>query len=133
MNFNQITLAGNVANDPEMRLTASGKAVTSFNLAINEGPRDNQKTLFVRVSCWEKLAETVSQYLVKGQGVLISGRLDASRAYTRQNGELGASTEVTALTVQFGAKPRGQDGDTEARPAQTAKPSKPEETPDIPF
>lgn len=104
MNLNQITLAGNVSSDVEMRYTASGKAVTSFNMAINEGSGEKKTTLFVRVSCWEKLAEVVSQYLTKGQQVLISGRLAPSRAYARKDGELAASTEITANVVQFGAK-----------------------------
>ncbi len=111
--------------------------MTSFNLAINEGPRDNQKTLFVRVSCWEKLAETVSQYLTKGQGVLVSGRLEASRAYVNKAGEMASSTEVTAFSVQFGAKPQGKEGNAEARPAQAARQTKPATTPsddaDLPF
>lgn len=126
MNLNQITLAGNVSSDVEMRYTPSGKAVTSFNMAINEGSGEKKTTLFVRVSCWEKLAEVVNQYLTKGQGVLISGRLAPSRAYTRKDGELAASTEITANVVQFGAK-SSKSGDTSASAAGT------EDTEDIPF
>lgn len=126
MNLNQITLAGNVSSDVEMRYTPSGKAVTSFNMAINEGSGEKKTTLFVRVSCWEKLAEVVNQYLTKGQGVLISGRLAQSRAYIRKDGELAASTEITANVVQFGAK-SSKSGDTSASATST------EDTEDIPF
>ena len=111
MNLNQITLAGNVSSDVEMRYKASGKAVTSLSMAINEGSGEKKNTLFARVSCWEKLAEVVSQYLERGQGVLVVGRLAPSRAYTRKDGELAASNEITANVVQFGAKSSKSGGD----------------------
>ena len=139
MNFNQVTLAGNVSSDVEMRYTPSGTPVTSFSMAINEGAKDKQTTLFVRVTCWEKLAETVSQWLTKGQGVLISGKLQPARAYVRKDGDLAASVEVTAFSVQFGAKPKGQgDTDNEPRPApaqatQRQAPAKVVDDEDIPF
>lgn len=111
MNLNQITLAGNVSSEVEMRYTPNGKAVTSFGMAVNEGSGEKKTTLFVRVTCWDKLAEVVSQYLTKGQQVLISGRLAPSRAYTRKDGEVAASTEITANVVQFGAKSSKNGGD----------------------
>ena len=111
MNLNQITLAGNVSSEVEMRYTPNGKAVTSFNMAINEGSGDKKQTLFVRITCWEKLAEVVSQYLTKGQGVLVVGKMTAPRAYQRKDGELAASAEVTAREIQFGAKSGKQGGD----------------------
>lgn len=137
MNFNQITLAGNVANDVEMRYTATGKAVTSFDVAINEGNGDTKKTMYVRVTCWEKLAETVSTYLTKGQGVLVSGKLMPSRAYVRKDGEMAASQEVTAFGVQFGPKPKGWQGDNGAETPHAAPAGKAAATPsddeDTPF
>jgi single-strand DNA-binding protein len=121
MNFNQITLAGNVSSDPELRFTPSGVAVASFSMAINEGTKDKQTTMFVRVTCWEKLGETVMQWLTKGQGVLISGKMQPARGYVRKDGDVAASNEVTAFTVQFGAKPKGWEGNTDGPPAPVAK------------
>lgn len=132
MNFNQITLVGNVSSDIEMRYTPSGTAVTSFNLAVNEGSKDKQTTLFVRITCWEKLAETAKEYLVKGQGVLVSGKMSAPRAYARKDGELAASAEVTAFTVQFGAKPKGYQDDGGGNPSALVNPT-PDVKADIPF
>lgn len=126
MNFNKIILAGNVSSDVEMRYTPSNKPVTSFNMAINEGYGENQKAMFVRVTCWEKLAETVAQYLEKGQGVLVEGRLAPARPYVRKDGELAASNEITAFSVQFGQKSsksesgEGQPRKGDAAPAQPA-------------
>ena len=120
MNLNQITLAGNVSSEVEMRYTPNGKPVTSFNMAINEGTGDKKQTLFVRITCWEKLAETVSTYLVKGQGVLVTGKMAAPRAYQRKDGDLAASAEVTAFGVQFGAKPKGAGDPTDAVSVESA-------------
>ena len=134
MNLNQVTLAGRVSSAVEMRYTSTGKPVTSFDLAINKGTGENQKTMYVRVTCWEKLAETVSQWLARGQEALVVGEMTPSRAYTRKDGELGASNEVTAFNVQFGARPKGQQGDDggNAQPASVAPPGLPNKE-DIPF
>ncbi len=69
--YQQLTLIGNLGNDPEMRYTPSGVAVTSFSLAVSrswtgkDGQRQ-EKTIWFRVSAWDKLAETASQYLDQG-------------------------------------------------------------------
>lgn len=133
MNFNKIILAGNVSSDVEMRYTPSNKPVTSFNVAINEGYGENQKTLFVRVTCWDKLAETVAQYLEKGQGVLIEGRLAAARAFARKDGELAASNEITAFSVQFGQKSSKSAGNGTQQPAASVPTGQPVEAADVPF
>jgi single-strand DNA-binding protein len=138
MNFNQITLAGNVSSDPEMRYTPSGTPVTSFSMAVNEGTKDKPTTMFVRVTCWEKLGETVMQWLTKGQGVLISGKMQPARGYVRKDSDVAASNEVTAFSVQFGAKPKGWEGNADGQPAQVVKaqasaPVKDNLDEDIPF
>ena len=76
--YQQITLVGNLGNDPEMRYTPSGVPVVSFSLAVNkswttpDGQRQDRTTWF-RVTAWRKTAEIVSQYLTKGRQVLIIG------------------------------------------------------------
>jgi len=66
-----------------------------------------ERTIWIRVSAWGKLAETCNQYLKKGRKVLVEGRLvaDAStggpRVYTRQDGTSGSTFEVSASTVRF--------------------------------
>lgn len=104
--YQQITLVGNLGNDPEMRYTPSGVPVVSFSLAVNktwvnqEGQRQD-KTLWFRVTAWRKQAETVSQYLHKGSKVLIIGEVEEARAFTDRDGNHRASLEVTAQTIKF--------------------------------
>lgn len=104
--MNQAILTGNLGSEPEMRYTPSGVPVTSFSLAVNRSWTDGNgerqtKTIWVRISCWRKLAEVVSQYLVKGSKVLVNGELEPARAYKDKDGNAAASLEVTATTVEF--------------------------------
>ena len=109
--YQQITLIGNLGNDPEMRYTPSGVPVTSFSLAVTkrwtgqDGQRQ-EKTLWFRISAWRKTAEIASQYLTKGSKVLVVGELEEARAYTDREGNLRAALEVTAQNIQF-LTPRG--------------------------
>jgi single-strand DNA-binding protein len=113
--YQQITLVGNLGNDPEMRYTPSGVPVASFSLAVSrswvgqDGQRQ-EKTTWFRVTAWRKLAETVSQYLSKGRQVLVIGEIEEARTYTDRDGNTRAALEVTAQTVRF----IGQRGDAGA-------------------
>ena len=104
--YQQITLVGNLGQDPEMRYTPSGVPVTSFSLAVNkswvnaEGQRQD-KTLWFRVTAWRKLAETASQYLTKGRQILVIGEIEEARPWTDRDGNQRASLEVTAQTIKF--------------------------------
>jgi len=110
--YQQITLIGNLGNDPEMRYTPSGVPVASFSLAVNrswtgqDGQRQDKTTWF-RISVWNKQAEIVSQYLSKGRQVLVVGEVEEARPYTDRDGNMRASLEVRAQSVRF----LGQRGD----------------------
>lgn len=104
--YQQITLIGNLGNDPEMRYTPSGVAVASFSLAVNkswttESGEKQDKTTWFRVTCWRKQAEVVSQYLGKGKQVMVVGEVEDARAFTDKSGNQRASLEVTATIVRF--------------------------------
>ncbi len=110
--YHTLIIVGNLGNDPEMRYTPTGQAVTKMSVATNRQYTASdgntvKETVWFRVTVWGKLAETCSQYLKKGNKVLIEGRLtpDPSsggpRIWTRQDGTPAASYEVTANTVRF--------------------------------
>ena len=77
--FNQITLAGNLTHDPEVRYTQSGSAVCSTGIAINERRKEGdewiEETTFIDITLWDRKAEVAAEYLRKGSPVLVSGRL----------------------------------------------------------
>jgi len=105
----QIELVGNLGRDPEMRFTPTGQAVTQFSLAVTrqwgQGDAKQKETIWVQVSTWDKLAETVAKELSKGQQVLVKGYLKPDtqtggpRVWARRDGTSGASFELTAQEV----------------------------------
>jgi len=118
--LNKVMLIGNLGADPEMRYTANGQAVTTFNLAVNRNwtGRDGERkedTEWVTVVSWDKLAETVSQYLQKGRRAFVEGRLQ-TRSWEGQDGVKRYKTEVVASTVQFLDRPQAAPNFDESAP-----------------
>lgn len=121
--YHKILLVGNLGRDPEMRYTPSGQQVTTFSMATSEkwSGQDGQqhdRTIWWRVTAWGKQAETVNQYLKKGNRVLVEGRMNADtngnpRTWQAQDGSTRASFEVTAQTIKF-LTPRGEGGSAAA-------------------
>jgi single-strand DNA-binding protein len=75
--LNEVRIIGNLGNEPEMRYTPTGRAVTTFRVAVNErwGDSEDQKhTEWFSCEAWGKTAEILNQYLKKGSSVYISGR-----------------------------------------------------------
>jgi len=111
--YQKIIVVGNVGRDPEMRYMPDGTAVTSFSVATSRRWNDRQtgqpvdETTWFRVSAWGKRAEVANQYLSKGSSVLVEGRIKPDpntggpRLWTRQDGSVGASFEITADNIRF--------------------------------
>ena len=110
--YNRAIIMGNVARDPEIRYTASQKAVASFSVAVNRSWKDangelREEVAFIPVVVWGKAAENCERYLRKGSGVLVDGRIN-TRNYESKTGEKRYVTEIVAETVQF-VGPRRDD------------------------
>jgi len=104
--FHKTLIVGNVGKDAEMRVTQSGKSVTSFSVGVQDGFGSNKKTVWFRVTAWEKLAETCNTYVKKGMLVLAEGNLQADdngnpRVWNDKQGNAKASFELNAHTVRF--------------------------------
>jgi single-strand DNA-binding protein len=119
--FQQLTIVGYLGNDPVMRFTPSGQAVTSFSVATSRSYTNNSgqkidETTWFRISVWGAQAESCNQYLSKGRPVLVIGRLrpdpqtGGPRVYTRNDGTPAASFEVNAINVRFLPGGRGDSG-----------------------
>jgi len=111
---NKVILIGNLGQDPELRYTQSGKAVTTFSIATNERfrTRDDEfreRTEWHRIVAWEGTAERCARYLSKGNGCYVEGRLQ-TREWEDKEGVKRRTTEVVAQNVQFLGGPRA-DGD----------------------
>ncbi len=141
MTFNQIILVGNLGKDPETRYTNSGAAVCDFSIAVNtRGRSGDTETEWFSVICWERLAETVSQYLNKGSKALVVGRL-RSRRWTANDGHERFSNEVIASTVRFldsrtGDQPYESGQEKDSTPTETRsndQRQQPQEVEDLPW
>ena len=103
--LNKCMIIGNLGADPEMRYTANGNAVTSFNVATSRNYTNTQgervdETEWFSVVTWNRLAETCAQYLAKGRQVFVEGRMQ-TRSWDGQDGQKRYKTELVAETVKF--------------------------------
>jgi len=102
--MNSVQLLGNLARDPEVRYTKTGKAVALFTVACtttyipygSQEPREY--TDFVPCVAWGNLAETCGNNLAKGSRVFVEGRFN-TRSYETQDGQKRYRTEVVANFV----------------------------------
>lgn len=100
--YNKVFLVGRVARDPEMRLTPSGIAVSTFSVAVDKPKRKGEPDPgadFIRIVTWRRLAEICHEYLKKGKLVAIEGRLQFS-SFERE-GVSRQSAEVIADSMQM--------------------------------
>lgn len=101
----QITLVGNLVDDPELRFTPSGAAVAKFRIASTPRFRDNQtgewkdgESLFLSCNAWRQTGENVAESLRRGMRVVVQGRL-RQRSYENREGEKRTVYEVEADDV----------------------------------
>ena len=145
--YQKIVIVGRLGKDPEMRYMPDGTAVTSMNVATDRRWTDKgtgqpvQETTWFRVNVWGRQAESSNQYLSKGSMVLVEGHLrpdpqtGGPRMYTRQDGTMGSSFEITADNVRF-LSGRGEGGASSgdyAEPRQGGGRPAAQEEDDIPF
>ena len=95
---NNITLVGNITDDPELRFTPSGAAVANFTVAVNrrinkDGQWEDKLDGFFRCNCWRDMAENVAESLSKGSRVVVVGRLQ-QRQWEDQDGNKRSSFEI---------------------------------------
>jgi single-strand DNA-binding protein len=99
--MNKVLLTGRLTRDPELRVTASGKSVTTFNVATNEyAGNGKEKSEFHTIVTWERLAQICGRYLGKGQQVAIEGRIQ-TRNWDDDQGKRHWKTEIVATQVEM--------------------------------
>lgn len=103
-----VVLTGKLSKDPEMRYTQTGKAATSFSIPVEEyvGGDKKKKTVWYKITTWDKEAERCNQYLEKGsivsvQGTLSSDENGAPRIWNDKDGKAHATFEISARKVDF--------------------------------
>ena len=115
-NINRVVLTGNLTKDPELRSTTGGMAVCKLRIASNTRRKDSQtgewieKPNFFDVTVFGRQGENVAQYLSKGRGIAVDGRLEW-REWETQQGEKRQAIDIIADSVQFlGGREDGGNG-----------------------
>lgn len=140
--MNKVILVGNLARDPELSTTTSGKSVCKFTIAVNrpytsaDGTREAD---FLSVIVWEKNGENCHKYLKKGSKAGVVGRIQ-TRTYDDKDGVKRYITEVVAEEVEFLSTRNSGESSyeeiTDEAPKAPRKPIselKPIEDDDLPF
>jgi len=147
--FNKVILMGNLTRDPELRYTPKGTAVARIGVAVNrvwrtETGEQREEVTFVDVDAYGKTAETIAQYLKKGNPILVEGRLRLHTWEDKQTQQKQNKLRVDLETFKFvgpanregGAAPAAPRG-AAAPPAAAAEPPEPDVPPhegdDVPF
>jgi single-strand DNA-binding protein len=151
--FNKVMLMGNLTRDIEVRHVSGDMAVANFGLAVNRRFRtkdgeQREEVTFVDCEAWGRAAEIMSQYLKKGSGVFISGRLKLDTWQDKESGQNRSKLKVVVEEFQF-VGGRGEEsgggggGGGQRRPAGAPGGSRPAPAPqesyepigeeDIPF
>ena len=109
--LNHVVLIGNLTSDLELKKTTSGKAVSSFSIAVNrpfvKEDSQAQDVDFINIVTWGKQAEFVSCYFGKGDPIFVRGRLQV-RSWNDSDGEKRYTTEVVADELSF-VRPKPQN------------------------
>ena len=129
--INKVILIGNLGNDPEVRYSQSGAAITNISVATSESWKDKQtgqpqeRTEWHRVVFFNRLAEIAGEYLRKGSKVYIEGAL-RTRKWQDREGQDRYTTEVVASEMQMLDSRGGGQG---AHPADSYDQSAPRQAP----
>ncbi|MCD7034326.1 single-stranded DNA-binding protein [Metabacillus sp. GX 13764] len=104
--MNSVQLIGNISTDLETRYTPNGKCVVGFNLAVTN-PFNREKTSFLPIEVWGKVAENTSNYCKKGSKIGIVGHLEVDT--WEKDGQKKYKTKIIANVVEF-LTPKEQSG-----------------------
>lgn len=146
MNINKVMIYGNLTRDPELRQLPSGMNVANLGIATNryynnqEGQRV-EEVEYHNVTLFGRLADLAQQYLQKGGGLFVEGRLRTSSWDDRETGQKRYRTEIIGEQMQFGPRrdgaasgqaPAPAAAQPQQAPASSSAQQAPAKTPDYP-
>ena len=120
--LNVITIMGRLTKNPELRRTGSGKAVTSFTLAVDRDftTGGEKETDFIDCVAWDNTAEFVNTYFSKGRMAVVSGRLQI-RKWNDKDGNKRFTAEVNVNNIYFGESKNDNAAPTESNTVAPAQ------------
>ena len=105
------TIIGNLCRDPELRVTPKGTAICQFSLAVNrdfkgDGGEKKSKVSYIDCEAWNKTAELIAKYLVKGSSAFVDGRLEQDTWVDKETQKNRTKLKVVVDNVQFLSSPK---------------------------
>jgi single-strand DNA-binding protein len=106
-NVNVVVITGNLTRDPELRSTGGGTSVCEMRVAVNSRRKNGQtgqwedKPNYFDVVCFGAQADNCANYLEKGRGAAIEGRLDWREWEAKDGSGKRQAVQIIANTVQF--------------------------------
>jgi single-strand DNA-binding protein len=113
LELNKVMVIGRLTRDAEVRYVTSGVAVANFDIAVNRRYKDTKtgentdEVCYLTVKAWRKLAEFVEQYLGKGKGVFVEGRLQQEN--WEKDGQKRSKIVILADRITFAESRAEQD------------------------
>lgn len=131
--MNQITVAGHLGADPEVRFTSGGQKVTTLRIGarVRKGSKGDE-TIWWRVTVWGDQFDKMIPYFKKGSPIIVFGELNKPEIFTSKEGQPQVSMNITAHNVLFSpfGRPDGQGGPGQTQehsfgaPGQSSAPQK---------
>jgi single-strand DNA-binding protein len=116
--MNNITVAGQLGRDAELRRLPDGTPVLQFSVADSQGRE--KPTIWWNCQLFGKRAESLQQYLAKGQRVTVSGSV-SEREWKDKEGQTRKSMDVRVNEIALQSRPQGEQA---AKPALKQEPKK---------
>jgi single-strand DNA-binding protein len=101
MTMNQITIAGHLGADPEVRFTSSGKKVTTLRVAARARRSGKDETIWWKVTIWGEEFDKIIPYFKKGSPIIVVGELNKPEIFTDREGRPQVSMSITAQNIMF--------------------------------
>lgn len=99
--MNQITIAGHLGSDPEVRFTSSGQKVTTLRVAARARRSGKDETIWWKVTVWGEQFDKIIPYFKKGSPIIVVGELSKPEIFTDREGRPQVSMNITAQNIMF--------------------------------
>ena len=110
-----ISAAGRLVGDPELKVIKEGLSVTTFTVVSNRyDPKgeNNQTADFVDVKCWGKRGQAIAEHMSKGDGIVFNGSLNVEKWKDKDSGQNRSKAVIVISDWEFPVVSKSQKGDT---------------------
>ena len=108
--MNQITIAGHLGADPEVRFTSTGQKVTTLRVAARARRGSKDETIWWKVTIWGEQFDKMIPYFKKGSPIIVVGELSKPEIFTDREGRPQVSMNITAFNLMFSPFGRPDQG-----------------------